>query len=96
MATLVQLEANAKPECVQDLIDLLRQRLPETRAYDGCQEITAYLNDDGHTFVFVEQWDSKEHYDKYLAWRDETGVLAELVALLQEAPDIRFFEPVDV
>ena len=68
MATLVQLEAKAKPECVQEVIDLLRPRLPETRDYDGCQEITAYLNDDGHTFVFVELWDSKEHYDKYLAW----------------------------
>ena len=95
MGTLVQLEAKAKPEHVQDVIDLLKQRLPETRAYDGCQEITIYLNEDGHTFVFTEQWDSKSHYEKYLAWREETGVLADLVALLEGPPDIRFFEAVD-
>ncbi len=94
METLVLLEANAKPECVQDVIDLLGQRLPETRAYDGCQEIIAYLNEDGHTFVFVERWDSREQYEKYLAWREETGVLEALTALLQEPPEIRFFEPV--
>ncbi len=95
MATLVHLEANAKPEHTQDVIDLLKLRLPETRAYDGCQEITPYLNEDGHTFVFIELWDSKTKYEKYLTWRQETGVFDELVAMLQGEPNIRFFEPVD-
>ena len=96
MAILVQLEANVKPECVEELIGMIKQRFPETRAYDGCQEIIAYLNDDGHTMVFVEQWDSKEHYQKYFDWREETGVLAELGALLQDPPNIRFFDAIDV
>ena len=92
---LVQVEANAKPEHLQDAIDFLKQRFPETRAYDGCQDITAYLNEDGHTLVFVEHWDTKEQYEKYLAWREETGALAELVGYLQGPPDFRFFDAVD-
>ena len=40
-------------------------------------------------------WDSVEHYEKYLAWRTETGVLAELSALLEGDPNIRYFEAVD-
>ena len=92
---LVLLEAVAKPESVGTLKEMLAARLPETRAYEGCQGITPHLNDDGRTFVFVEHWDSVEHYEKYLAWRTETGVLAELSALLEDDPSIRYFEAVD-
>ena len=95
MAILVQLEANAKPECVEELTGMIKQRFPETRAYDGCKEITAYLNEDGHTMVFVEQWESKEHYEKYFAWREETGVLEQLGVLLQDPPNIRFYDLID-
>jgi quinol monooxygenase YgiN len=95
VGTLVHLEVKAKPERVHDVIGLLKQLLPETRAYDGCQEVAVYLNEDGRTFVYFEMWDSKSHYERYLAWREETGVLAELVALIEDPPNIRYFEPVD-
>ena len=92
MSILVQLEAKAKPECVVEMSDTLASLFPETRAYDGCIDITAYLNDDGHTFVFVGHWETKEKYEKYLAWREETGVLAKLASLLQAPPSIRYFD----
>ena len=57
VGVLVQLEANAKPDCVEEMTEMLRQLFPETRAFDGCNEITAYLNDDGHTFVFMLLFD---------------------------------------
>ena len=94
MSILVQLEAKAKPESVSEMSAALAQLFPETRAYDGCIDITAYLNDDGHTFVFVEHWKTKEQYEKYLAWREETGVLATLGSFLQEPPSIRYFEAI--
>ncbi len=95
MSILVQLEANAKPECVSKMSGALAGLFPETRAYDGCIDITAYLNEDGHTFIFVEHWETKEQYGKYLAWREETGVLATLGSFLQEPPTIRYFEAVE-
>ncbi|MBL4830751.1 MAG: antibiotic biosynthesis monooxygenase [Aliivibrio sp.] len=94
MGILVHLEANAKPECVSEMSESLATLFPETRVYDGCIDITAYLNDDGHTFIFTEHWETKEQYEKYLAWRQETGVLDKLVSLLQEPPTIRYFEAV--
>lgn len=93
--TLVLLEIVARPESVESLKDMLKARLPETRAYEGCQSITPFLNDDVKTFVVVEHWDSRDHYDKYLAWRTETGVLAELESLLEAEPSIRYFDTVD-
>ncbi len=96
MATLVLLEAKAKSaDAVEELKVILKQRLPETRAYDGCQGITFYLGDDGLSFVFVEYWDSTRHYEKYLAWRTETGVLKQLTDRIEGEPAIRYFEAVD-
>ena len=45
--------------------------------------------------MYFETWDSKSHYEKYLAWREETGVLAEFVALLEGPPSVRYFVAVD-
>ena len=94
MSILVQLEVKAKLESVTAMNELLAGMFPDTRAFDGCIDIKAYLNDDGHTYVFIEHWESKSHYEKYLAWREETGSLALLGALVQGPADIRYFEPV--
>ncbi len=97
MATLVLLEAKARADSVERMTSFLEKRLPETRAYDGCRDITAYLaSEDGRTFVFVEHWDSSEHYEKYLAWRTETGVLKELESMIEGGALIRHFEQLDV
>ena len=95
MPTLVILEGKAKSDTLGQVKELLAKRLPETRAFEGCQSLTPYLNEDGESFVIVELWDSKPHYEKYLAWREETGVLAEFGALLEGEPSFRFFEPID-
>lgn len=96
MGTLVLLEATAKADSVKELEEFLRSRLPETRAYDGCQGITAHRSDDDERIlVMVEHWDSKDHYQRYLDWRTETGVLAELVGMLEGEPTIRTFDAVD-
>ena len=95
MPTLVILEVKAKSDSLGQVKEFLAKRLPETRAFEGCQSLTSYLNEDGRTIVIVELWDSKPHYEKYLAWREETGVLAEFGALLEGEPSFRFFEPFD-
>jgi quinol monooxygenase YgiN len=96
MAILVLLEATVKAECVNELKSSLKKHFPDTRAYDGCQGITAYLNvDDDRTLVFVEHWDTKEAHQRYTAWRRETGVGAELVSMLEGRPTIRYFETID-
>ncbi|MEM7356434.1 MAG: antibiotic biosynthesis monooxygenase [Acidobacteriota bacterium] len=95
MAVLVHFEAVVKPECLDDLIERLKAGLPDTRAHEGCRDLRTYLNEDGKTLVAIEQWDSKEQYQKYLAWRTETGVMDALGALFDGPPTIRFFEAID-
>jgi quinol monooxygenase YgiN len=97
MSVVVLLEIQVKPEAVNEVKSFLKQALPDTRAYAGCQGIDIYSNaDDAGNLVFYERWDSREHYQKYLAWRTETGVLDQLSAKLTAPPKIRYYERVDV
>lgn len=96
MAIMVLLEVKAKAEAVARLKAALPALFPDTRAYDGCRGLMAYTcADDGQTFVFVEYWETKAHYERYLAWRTETGVMADFVGMLEADPSIRYFEQVD-
>jgi quinol monooxygenase YgiN len=52
--------------------------------------------DEPCTLVFYERWASRDHYQKYLAWRTETGAVNQLSAKLTAPPSIRYFEQVDV
>ena len=97
MAVLVTVECNVKPEHADDLVNFLRNELHHTRGFDGCNGLTIHRNQDGgHNMVFVEHWDSRQHYEKYLAWRTERGDLASLVGWLEGDPNIRYFDTVGV
>ena len=59
--------------------------------------MTVHRNlDDPANVVLVERWESRALYDKYLAWREETGVLGQIGALLEDPPSIRFYSNVGV
>jgi quinol monooxygenase YgiN len=96
MSVMVLLEVQVKPEAVDEIKAAMKQALPDTRAFDGCQRVTMYSNQDDPTnMVLVEQWDSREHYEKYLAWRTETGMMDQVGAILSAPPSIRYFDKVD-
>ena len=52
--------------------------LVETRAFDGCNAIDVYFEEKTSTFTLVEDWQTLEHYEKYLQWRIDGGI-AELL-----------------
>ena len=91
---LVVVELTAKADCVDALRKLVVEALPETRVYDGCHGVTGFLNEDGRTLALHEQWTSKTHHERYLAWRIETGAFEEAVALCEGPPAIRYFDSV--
>ncbi|MGD9603268.1 MAG: putative quinol monooxygenase [Gammaproteobacteria bacterium] len=92
MTCQVVLEFKVKPDCIEKLRIYGTEILPGTRGYDGCVSLVVVQNqDDPTSFMLVEQWDSRAKYEKYLAWRTETGVVDELVALMEGPPSFRFF-----
>jgi quinol monooxygenase YgiN len=97
MSVVVLLEIQVKPGAVNEVKAMLKEVLPDTRAYAGCQGIDIYGNlDDTGNLVFYERWASRDHYQKYLAWRTETGAVEKLSAKLTGPPNIRYYERVDV
>ena len=48
--------------------------------------------DDPNNFAFVELWDSRQHYERYFAWREREGVLTELAKFVDGEAQFRFFD----
>lgn len=96
MPVLVLVEARTRPEHTDTMIQGLARGLPGTRRAEGCRSIDVYLEEDGRTVVAVESWDSKDHYQSYLEWREESGALKAMEALLEAPLHIRFLSALDV
>ena len=52
--------------------------------------------DDPTNFAFVELWDSRQHYQRYFAWRQQQGVLDQLATMVDGAASFRFFDIIGV
>lgn len=91
MKTLAIAEFPAAQGKYEELEATLRAALPDTRAFDGCISIQTYLHPETETFTLIEDWESPEHYARYLAWRMENG-LGEMLDNLLEG-GIAGFQP---
>ena len=93
MAVRVVVEAKAKPGTGNELVGFFRSILAETRAHDGCMSVDALQNcDDADNVLLAATWETREQYEKYLAWQRERGVSGRLMEHLAETPTIRFFD----
>tara|TARA_B100001094_G_C17701204_1_gene562778 strand:+ start:272 stop:562 length:291 start_codon:yes stop_codon:yes gene_type:complete len=92
MTTLVFVDLKPNSNDKDALLKFLETIIKDTRNYDGCLFCDIYLEDDDVGMIFVENWESKAHYEKYLAWRIDTGIMEKLGAYLAAPPIIRFAE----
>ncbi len=93
MTCQVLLEGRAKEGCIEKLRSMFKDILPDTRGFEGCVSLHVVQNqDDAQNLVVVEQWDTRQHYEKYLEWRTERGDLETLSAMFDGDPSIRFFD----
>ena len=96
MSVTVTLQFQAKPDKADDVVDLLRKNLPETRSYEGFESLVVHQSQDDPTmFLIYEQWAARPKYEAYLAWRTETGVLEQLADMLAGEPSFGFYDTVD-
>ena len=92
MACQVLLEATIKEGCADALRTMFVEVLPDTRSFDGC--IYIYITrdqDNPNQIIIIELWETRAHYEKYLAWRTETGVMDKLGTMI-ENPSWRFLD----
>ena len=95
MSVTIVLALSVKPELVEEIRASFAENLPDTLAYDGCKTLTVYSNQDDPTeIIVVEDWESKQHYEKYLSWRTETGMMEQLGTFLSAPPQIKYLDSV--
>ena len=76
MSTTVLAELLAQPGRGDDVAGLLLRILGESLEHEGCEIIRIIRDQDDPDHVAgLTQWTERHHYDDYLAWRSEHGVL---------------------
>ena len=96
MAVSVLLSGTLKDGMVDQFTQMCRDSLDSTRKSDGCQNINlTYHTKEPNKFVLTEVWDSKEHYEKYLAFRTEDGTIAAVTEMCVDGPNIDIFDITD-
>ena len=96
MSVTILLELQVEPEAVDEMISFLKEILPDTRVYEGCQGLEVQQNqEDSSNLVMVEKWESRQFYEKYIGWRTETGVMDKIGSMLSQPPSIRYYDLVE-
>ena len=96
MSVSVLLSGKLKDGLVDQFTEICTEAFQVTRAFDGCQKINLTFNvEETNKFVLTEVWDSKEHYEKYLAFRTEDGTIAAVTDMCVDGPTIDIFDITD-
>ncbi|MBT3851786.1 MAG: hypothetical protein HOF62_05205 [Gammaproteobacteria bacterium] len=96
MSVSVLLSGTLKDGLVEQFKEICAGAFHVTRAFDGCQNINLTLNvENPHKYVLTEVWDSKEHYEKYLAFRTEDGTVGAIGDMSVDGPNIDIFNITD-
>jgi quinol monooxygenase YgiN len=97
MSVTILLRMRVKEESITAFEEGFAAMLPDTRAYDGCRKVEVHRQlDSPTTYMAVEEWDSKEHYERYLEWRNQSGTLGLFAETLSEPPALSFLEPLEM
>ena len=84
MATTAILDLKLKQDGLEQTHAAIAQALGDTRAYDGCLGADAYVDDDDPSHVIlVETWAQRADQERYMQWRQGTGVLDAMSELLE-------------
>ena len=93
MSVSVLLEGTLKDGLVEQFTQICTDAFSVTRAFDGCQNINLTLNvENPNNYVLTEVWDSKEHYEKYLAFRTAEGTIDAISEMCVDGPNIQIFD----
>ena len=93
MTTIVILDIPATPKIRDEVLATLEDALVVTRAFDGCEGLDLLVNqDEPANFVVYERWASRDHYERYLAFRQSSGFSSSFRAMFPDPSVIRKFD----
>ena len=83
MSVMITLEMPVKPDMLEEYLNILKGALVETRSYKGCRSVTTLVDQETSSVLLVEEWDSAEDQQAYMAWRMETGLIDAISPFMQ-------------
>ena len=92
MSVMVTVEFNLKPEAAEGFLETMKGTLPDTRAFKGCQDVKSYFENDTHSLLLMELWDSAADQQAYLKWRTEGGMMEAIGGAIAGPPVFRTFD----
>ena len=96
MSVIVLVTLDVKEESVDDLKKYLKEILPDTRTFEGCEGVQLYQSNDSPTKMTIHaKWASEEAQKKYMSWRMDSGALDKLIPMLSGHPNLEFYTIVD-
>ena len=97
MTTIVIVEVKAKRGSVDDLLTTFSKFTPVARGTEGNISLDLIRDqDDPDTIILYEKWETRNHYEKYLARFEELGKRKILEALIEGDASIRYFDVTSV
>ena len=92
MSVMIALEMPVKPDMLEDYLAILKGALVETRSYKGCISVITLVDQKTSSVLLIEEWDSTEDQEAYMAWRVETGLIEAISPFMQGQLVTRTFD----
>ncbi len=97
MSVVAMMTMKVAPQHMAAVEKWLKDETHHTREFDGCNETTIHRElSNPNRLLFLGKWKSKEHHEKYVAWRTQRGDMERLMGWLDGAPSASYFEVLDV
>jgi len=89
---MIALEMPVKPDMLEEYLSILKGALVDTRNYKGCISVTTLVDQETSSVLLIEEWDSTEDQEAYMAWRVETGLIEAISPFMKGQLVTRTFD----
>ena len=86
MSQIAIVKMDIKPGKYEEAVAFLQKHIPDTASFEGCESIRVAGSSEDSTMIVYGEWASIEAHKKYVAWREESGLLQEFVSEFLESP----------
>ena len=96
LSLLVTSELSIQIGKVEEFLAIVHDGLEVSRSFSGNRSFELYLDQEKPGKVlFVEQWESEQHFQKYYQWRVERGGFETLGEYFSAPPVMRSYHETD-
>jgi quinol monooxygenase YgiN len=70
-------------------LEVLKDALSDTRAFEGCELVEIYTDSDNPDCILLfEKWATRENHGAYMAWRGENGMAEMMGPFMSGMPKV--------